>query len=132
MSQIILPFLPNPLPASYAPGDTSAHFCGFNSSGVATSYATLAAITAAGGRTYPGLDRGGKIGGCMISSLANNGAAGGGIYFALDRDALPSSPADFDDYIASGGQKVSLATPFRTLCYQLETATDRFMVDGRW
>ena len=115
---------PNPLPCAATPADTSWYVVAQDG----TTYASLALLLAAGKRTYPGLDGGGKIDSCLIRSIDTGGADGSAFDVAQDKAAAPTNP---DDLVSGSGQQVSLVCPFRNIWIR-SNGTDTILIDGRY
>ena len=132
MSAIVQTYLANRIvchPAS--PGDTNWHYVGIDpSTRGMTFYDSLEALKAAGDLTYPGLDGGGKIGGCLMATKTSAGAAGSDVEFAVNTSTLPTGVATATNVVAGAGQQISEFCPFRNLAIKLIASSDLLILDG--
>lgn len=132
MSTTVLTSYPNKIVAHPAtPGTTAWKYIGINKTTRAIEfYDTLALLKAGNALTYPGLDGGGKIGSCLITTKTSAGADGSGCEFALNVATLPTGIATATNAVTSAGQQISEACPFRTIACALVAGGDYLVLDG--
>ena len=95
-----------------------------------SGYASLAALAAAGKRLFPGLDAGGFLQRCILSSEGITGSGGGAFYVALNLSTQPVD--DSVGILVLPGTVFEFRGKVYNIWFRKLASSDKIVADGRY